>query len=384
VIHQRTQTTLLGRRSLLLMLVLGLLLAMAAAGVARADTTLAPTPVPVDTSTSVPAAADTTGSQDPAATVPDQPVTGTDPATDPSVTPDPAPPVDPAPVPDPPAPVTGDPVGTTPDAGGGTTTPADPAPVVVDPAPVLPVVTTPPTSDLTDPSVPADNPPAGLDDSKPDSPPVTTALRPDRAPDTSPVTDSPDVPALAGPVGHLPGLPVLGRPDAYTVRAVGGPDVPSTAAAAAATAHAKRASAAAAERGGLALLGARAATLGSDPAGADARATRSADLSRTLSSTFATRGNSSTRITALGDAALLNVALPGGKGQSAGSRLLQFLAGYFVPPGGAPSSHLLVVVELALLGLLTAVVLPRSLLLRLTERAGAVHAGYRAVALRPG
>ena len=245
------------------------------------------------------------------------------------------------------------------------------------------VVTTPPTSALADPSVPADNPPAGLDDSKPDTPPATAATRPDRAPDTSPVTSSPDVPALAGPVGHLPTLPVLGRPDAYTARAVGGPDAPGAPSTAAA-AHAKRAAAAAAERGGLALLGARAAPLGADPAGPGPRAARSAELSRTLASTFATRGSSSTRITALGDAALLNVALPGGKGQSAGSRLLQFLAGYFVPPGGAPSSHLLLVVELALLGLLSALVLPRSLMLRLTERAGAVHAGYRAVALRPG
>ncbi len=250
----------------------------------------------------------------------------------------------------------------------------------MEPAPATPAVTTPPVTQLTDPTVPADSPPAGLDGSKPDTPPATAAARPDRAPDAAPVTASPDVPALAGPVGHLPGLPALGRPDAYTAHAVGGPDAPGTAAAA----HAKRVAAAAAERGGLALLATRAAPLGSVPVAPGPPAARDANLSRTLSSTFATRGSSSTRITAVGDAALLDVSLPGGKGQSAGSRLLQFLAGYFVPPGGAPSSHLLLVVELALLGLLTALVLPRSLLLRLTERAGAVHAGYRAVALRPG
>ena len=365
------------------MLVLGLLLALAAAGVARADTTLAPTPAPVDTSAERPGRR---RHDDVRRTRPRPPRTSRSRRTDPATTRRPPP-------------------GRAGRPGAG---PRDPRPGHRRPRrhhaerrrrhdhpddpgrPGSPSSSTrrrplPPSrrrrhSELTDPSVPADNPPAGLDGSKPDTPPATAAARPDRAPDTTPVTDSPDVPALAGPVGHLPGLPALGRPDAYTVRAVGGPDAPSTAAAA----HAKRVAAAAAERGGLALLGARAAPLGSVPAGPGPPAARGAKLSRTLSSTFATRGSSSTRITALGDAALLNVSLPGGKGQSAGSRLLQFLAGYFVPPGGAPSSHLLLVVELALLGLLTALVLPRSLLLRLTERAGAVHAGYRAVALRPG
>jgi len=130
------------------------------------------------------------------------------------------------------------------------------------------------------------------------------------------------------------------------------------------------------------LLGARAGDpLG--PAGAPARAAAGADLAQRLSSTSGARGDEGTRVTALGEAALLDVSLPGGSGQSAGASLLQLLAGYLIPPGGAPN-HLMLVVELALLGLLCAALLPRGAMLRLLARAGAVHAGYRAVALRPG
>jgi hypothetical protein len=217
---------------------------------------------------------------------------------------------------------------------------------------------------------------------RPDAPPP--AARPDRAPDegadAGPLALPQASPAPARVLaigGPDAAAPALGRPDAYAPPA-GGPDAAPQPAPA--TARAERPDPAPPTRLD-ALLGSRAGDpMG--PAGAPTRAAGGTDLTQRLASLTGARGDEGTRVTALGEAALLDVSLPGGPGQSAGASLLQFLAGYLIPPGA--SHHLMLVVELALLGLLGALVLPRGLVLRLLARAGAVHAGYRAVALRPG
>jgi hypothetical protein len=68
---------------------------------------------------------------------------------------------------------------------------------------------------------------------------------------------------------------------------------------------------------------------------------------------------------------------------SGGRNLLEVIAGYFIPTGGG-STHMMLLVELALLGAAVTVTLFRAPLLRLVQQNGRQRAGYRAVALRPG
>jgi hypothetical protein len=65
------------------------------------------------------------------------------------------------------------------------------------------------------------------------------------------------------------------------------------------------------------------------------------------------------------------------------SNLLEVIASYFIPPGGG-TSHLLLLVELALISSAIGFALFCAPLLRLVRVDGRRRAGYQAVALRPG
>ena len=252
--------------------------------------------------------------------------------------------------------------------------------------------TTPPPATA---DVPAATATAPVLPARPDLPPAAApasdrvTARPDVAPAPAARPDAPapllrsvltpavrrDAPDLAGtvPVRRTVAPALPGGPDAHPVAPVHRHHAPKVAAPA--------------NLGHLATLAQQDVITGADPiaeashAGPRHRAAQDPVTKKIAPALGAPKD--APRLSAIGVDAF--ATLPPLSGQSArgSGGLLQILAGYFVPSGGT-GPHLLLLVELALLGGALTWMLFSTPLLRLVIPDGRRRAGYQAVALRPG